>query len=246
MMEKDIGSVQRQLAKPGNVLTKYKEAMVGDRGLLYMLYLELSVLLFGSLEGGFGPVARNLLFRPAFRHIGSKVKINRDFSFRLPHCIELHDGCCIGDEVTLNVKSEDGEIILGADTRIGDKVIFSCPGGRLEVGQGTTIGRHSRLGSLMGLSVGKNCTIGEGSYIVGAGHATAALDVPIINQPITCKGENRVGDNVVIGDRVTILDGVVIGDNAIVESDSVVICDVEAGSCVAGVPAAVKSGVTVS
>lgn len=246
MIEKDIGSVQRQLAQPGNALTKYKEAMVGDRGLLYMMYLELSVLLIGSLQGWFGTGARNLLLRPAFRHIGRKVEINRDFSFRLPHRIEIHDGCCIGYEVTLNVKSEDGEIILGADTRIGDKVIFSCPGGRLEVGQGTTIGRHSRLGSLLGLSVGKNCVIGEGSYIVGAGHAISALDVPIINQPITCKGENRVGDNVVIGDRVTILDGVVIGDHAVVESDSVVIRDVEAGCCVAGIPAIVQPGATFS
>lgn len=246
MIEKDIGSVQRQLAKPGNALTKYKEAMVGDRGLLYMLYLEMSVLLIGSLQGGFGTLARNLLLRPVFRHIGSNVCISRDFSFRLPHRIEINEGCFIGSEVTLNVKSEDGEIVLGADARIGDKVIFSCPGGRLEVGEGTTIGRRSRLGSLMGLSVGKKCVIGEDSYIVGAGHAISALDIPIINQPITCKGENRVGDNVVIGDRVTILDGVVIGDNAVVESDSVVIRNVEAGCYVAGIPAAVQPGATSS
>lgn len=245
-MEKDIGSVQRQLATPGNVLTKYKKAMVGDRGLLYMLYLELSVLLFGSMGGGLGRGLRSLCFRPVFRHIGVNVRFDKDCSFRLPHCIEIYDRCNIGAGVTLNVKSEDGEIVLGADTRIGDKVIFSCPGGRLEVGPGTVIGRYCRLGSLMGLSVGRNCVIGEGSYIVGAGHATASLDVPIINQPITCKGENKVGDNVVIGDRVTILDGVVIGDNAIVESDSVVIRDVAAGCRVAGVPAVVQQGAPVS
>lgn len=239
MVEKDIGSVQRQLAKPGGKLQKYKEATVGDRSLFFLLLTELAVLLFGSVRGPVGAALRRFTYRPLFKKLGAGAEIGTDCSFRLAHRIEIHNRCRIQDEVSLNVKAEDGKIILGEGVELGEKVVFSCPGGTLEVGKGTTIGKCSRLGSLMGLTVGSNCRIGESSYIVGAGHAISDLDIPIINQPINCKGENRIGDNVVIGDRVTILDGVCIGDNVVVESDSVVLRDVEADCRVTGVPAVV-------
>jgi len=236
-MEKDIGSVQRQLAQPVSALAKYKETMVGNRGLLLMFYVELAVFFLGSISGNVGRAVRRIALKPVFRHIGKKVCIGREFFFRRPHRIEIHAGACLGDRITLNVKSADGEIVLGADTQVGSNVIFSCPGGRLEVGEKTSIGRYSRLGSLMGLSVGKHCRIGESSYIVGAGHAISSLDVPIINQPINCKGPNVIGDHVVIGDRVTILDGVSIGAHAVIDSDSLVIHNVPANERVCGAPA---------
>ena len=123
---------------------------------------------------------------------------------------------------------------------IGNSTIFSCPGGQITIGIATKIGSRCRLSSLQGLSVGKGCTIGDNTYIVGAAHKFDAIDHPIIVQGLSCKGPNIIGDNVIIGDRVTILDGVTIGSDSHVATGSLVNRDVPPNSNVSGVPARVS------
>lgn len=238
-MKKDIGSIQRELAKPGSALAKYKNAVAGDCGYLRLCYLEGVVLIADSIVGSLGVLLRRILYRPLFATLDTGVILGRNFSFRRPHLIELHANSRLGDRVVCNVKREPGKIVLARNTKIGNDTILSCAGGLLEIGENSEIGDYCRLGSLMGLRIGRNCRIGEKSYIVGAGHATDALDVPIINQPIVCKGPNDIGDDVAIGNCVTILDGITIGSGAIVESGSLVTLDVPAKTRVAGVPASV-------
>ena len=238
-MEEDIGSVQSQLARPGSALSKYKLATVGDRGYLRLALYEVLMLLTGSIPGAAGIFLRRLCYPLLFRHIGRSVVFGLDCSFRRPHCIELGDNVSLGARVALDVKDEDAAIILGSDVTVGEATIFSCPGGRMSIGEDTVIGRYSRLGSLMGLTIGRGCTIGDYTYIVGAGHASDSMERPIIEQPTTCKGPNIIGEQVVIGDRVTVLDGVTIGNGARVESGALVVRDVPPGSRVAGVPARV-------
>lgn len=237
MMEDDIGSVQSQLARPGSALQKYRWAAVGDRGYLRLLLYELIVLATGSIPGKAGAGLRRMFFPLLFKGIGRSVHLGRDCSFRRPHCIKLGDQVVLGERVALDVKSEDGAIVLGRKVTVGRSTIFSCPGGIMAIGDDTAIGQCSRLGSLLGLTVGKGCSIGDFTYIVGAGHASDSLERPIIEQPITCKGPSIIGDKVFIGDRVTVLDGVTIGNGARVEPGSLVVRDVVPGSRVAGVPA---------
>jgi acetyltransferase-like isoleucine patch superfamily enzyme len=240
MAEDDIGSIQSQLARPGSALSKYKLASVGERGYLRLALYEALLLTIGSIPGGFGFSLRRHCYPLLFKHIGRLVRFGLDCSFRRPHRIELGDNVSLGARVALDVKDEDAAIILGSRVKVGDATIFSCPGGRILVGEDTVIGRYSRLGSLMGLTIGRGCTIGDFTYIVGAGHASDSLERPIIEQPTTCKGPSSIGDRVTLGDRVTVLDGVAIGSGAQVASGSLVVRDVPPGSRVAGVPARVS------
>lgn len=237
MAEDDIGSIQSRLARPGSALFKYKLATVGDRGYLRLALYEVLLLAAGSMPGGAGISLRRLCYPLLFRHVGRLVVFGLDCSFRRPHCIELGDNVSLGARVALDVKDEEAGIILGANVTVGEATIFSCPGGRMSIGEDTVIGRHSRLGSLMGLTIGRGCAIGDYTYIVGAGHASDSLERPIIEQPTTCKGPSRIGDRVAIGDRVTVLDGVSIGNGARVADGSLVVRDVPPDSRVAGVPA---------
>lgn len=242
MRERDIGSIQRRLAGPGGSLAKYRSATVGDRG-YGRLFLYEAVFLAAVWPGtGLGVHLRRLLYPLVFGRVGRSVVFGRDCSFLRPHLIFIGDGVILGDRVALDVKSDEAAIVLGKGVIIGRGSIFSCPGGRISIGENTHIGARCRLGSLMGLTVGRGCLIGESSYIVGAGHAAGRLGRPIIDQPLTCRGPNRIGDDVIIGEGVTVLDGVSIGDGAHVASGSLVLRDVAPGERVSGVPAAAGRG----
>lgn len=239
MAEEDIGSIQSQLALPGSALSKYKLASVGEKGYLQLFMYELFQLAAGSVPGTAGNRLRRILYTLLFRRVGHSVVFGVDCSFRRPHRIELEDNVFLAARAALDVKSEDAAIILKSNVRVGGSTIFSCPGGSIIVGEKTVIGRNCRLGSLKGLKIGRECIIGEYSYIVGAGHASDSLELPIIEQPITCKGPSTIGDQVSIGERVTVLDGITIGNGARVASGSLVVSDVPPGSRVSGVPARV-------
>jgi len=174
-VEEDIGSIQSQLARPGSALHKYRLATVGDRGYLRLALYELLLLATGSIPGAAGIGLRRLCYPLLFRHVGRSVVFGLDCSFRRPHCIELGDNVSLGARVALDVKEEGAAIILGSKVTVGDTTIFSCPGGRMSIGEDTVIGRYSRLGSLMGLTIGRGCTIGDYTYIISWAPAMPAI-----------------------------------------------------------------------
>ena len=237
MIEKDSGSIQKQLARSGSVLQKYRRATVGSKGLMFLVAYELIIAGTGSLPGNLGTRLRSIFYSMLFMQVGKNLIIGRNCSMKRPHLIEIENNVMLGDNVSLDVKRDGLGIRICDDVVVGPGTIFSCPGGRIILGKETKTGRCCRLGSLLGLTVGKGCTIGDYTYIVGAGHKFDSLDRPIIDQPLTCKGPNFIGDNVTIGDEVTVLDGVQIGENVHVASGSLVISDIAAGSRVSGVPA---------
>ena len=242
MAEKSIGSIQSQLARPGNAIQKYKLAAVGNKSYAWLALYEAVILAVGSVPGAIGIRLRRIFYPILFKHVGRSTLFGLDCSFRRPHRIKLGNYVSLGERVALDVKDEDGSIIIRDRVDIGESTVFSCPGGRVDVGEQTVIGSFSRLGSLEGLFIGRRCIIGNYTYIVGAGHANDSLERPIIEQPITCKGPSYLGDDVTIGDRVTVLDGIAIGSGAVVESGSLVTHDVEPCSRVFGVPARNRRG----
>lgn len=61
------------------------------------------------------------------------------------------------------LEADGGQIVIGADANVQDNTLASCsPGGRLEIGSGTTIGHNVRLRDCV---IGARCLIGIGSVL---------------------------------------------------------------------------------
>ncbi len=219
------------------MLGKYRLIMVGKGGNLNLFFHEMINLFFIPIPGKLGSFIRSMFFPLLVKKIGKSVRVGANCTIRNGKQIVFGDHVVIGDRVTLDVKPGENNILLSDRVAIGDRVIFNCSGGEIAIGEGTVVEQHCRLGSLQGLSIGRHCRIAEKSCVVGAGHATDDLVIPIMHQAVTCMGPNYIGDNVTIGEGVTVLSGIRIGNNATVLSDSLVLSDVPDGCTVAGVPA---------
>jgi len=234
------GGIQRQLqSKSGrSVLGKYQQTVLGRHaGIVHLLYYELIQMAILPIPGWGGAWLRRLMLPPLFHSFGRHVDVDQDISFRRPSRISLGNHVRIRTGVAFEVKNSVGSIVIQDHVAIGERTVFSCLGGRLVVSEGCTIGKGCRLGSMQGLTLGGNCRVGDQVCIIGAGHSDVRLDVPIIQQPLTCRGESVIGSRVTIGDRATLLDGVTIGDQATIAADSLVTRDVPSGCRAAGVPA---------
>lgn len=230
-----------QASNRESALVRYRTVAVGRQGTTAALLLfELITTCILPLPGGFGRWARNLLLPLVGVVIGRKVRIGRDCTIRNPAAIVIGDGTVIEDRVCLDVKPEAERLIIGHDVFIGKGTICNCAGATLEIGAGSRIAASCRLGSKMGLRIGRNCRIGVEACCSGAAHAYADPSIPIALQPVTCKGPTFIGDNVVIGDRASILDGVTIGDNVHIAADSLINRDIPENSIVAGVPGRIR------
>jgi len=230
-----------QVSNRDSALVRYRTVAVGRQGTYTALLLfELITTCILPLPGGLGRWARNLLLPLAGVSIGNKVRIGRDCTVRNPAAIQIGDGAVIEDRVCLDVKPDAERLIIGSDVFLGRGTICNCAGAILEIGDGSRIAASCRLGSKLGLRIGRNCRIGVEACCSGAAHAYDDRSIPIALQPVTCKGPTVIGDNVVIGDRATLLDGVKIGANAHIAADTLVISDIPENTTVAGVPGRIR------
>lgn len=230
-------SIQEQLSTGSGKFAKYRLIMVGKGGNFDLFCHEFISLFFIPIQGRIGTFLRSIFLPILVKKIGKSVRVGANCIIRNGKQIVLADYVVIGHSVTLDVKPGDNRILLHHNMEIGDRVILNCSGGTLTIGEGTVVGNNCRLGSLLGLTIGRHCRIGKRTTVVGAGHATDDLVQPIMHQPVTCLGPNFIGNNVSIGERVTILNGVRIGDHVTISSDSLVLSDIPQGCHVAGVPA---------
>lgn len=230
-----------QVSNRESALVRYRTVAVGRQGTTAALLLfELISTCILPLPGGLGRWARNLLLPLAGVSIGNKVRIGRDCTVRNPAAIQIGDGAVIEDRVCLDVKPDAERLIIGRDVFLGRGTICNCAGAILEIGDGSRIAASCRLGSKLGLRIGRNCRIGVEACCSGAAHAYADRSIPIALHPVTCKGPTVIGDNVVIGDRATLLDGVKVGANAHIAADTLVISDIPENTTVAGVPGRIR------
>jgi acetyltransferase-like isoleucine patch superfamily enzyme len=216
------GTIQKQLQQRGGSLRRYRRAVVGDGGLLLFVLYELAAMCFMPLPGRFGVLMRRVLLPFLFEGFGKGVMIRQNVGFRHPRKIRIGNGVVIEEGVSLDVKNGTGRIEIGDNVRLGRDAILSCPGGALVIRENTRIGRGCRIGSLKGVSIGRNCVVDNFACIIGAGHAFSSLAVPIIEQPLTCRGKTVIGDHVTIGRRATLLDGVSVAGHVVIAPNTLV------------------------
>ncbi len=237
MDQNNGGGVQHQIKSKAGPLRTYQQAVLGSPSLFKLIVYELNECFITPLPGRIGQLLRSFFYPFIFQSYARSSKIGKNLTIYQPSKILVEAGVEVAENVTFNVKSGGEGIILQKGVKIGEKCILSCPGGTINIGRETKIGKNCRLGSLMGLKIGHNCRIGSNSYIIGAAHSYNSVDVPIIQQPLTCRGKTIIGSHVNIGTGVTIRDGIIIGDNAQIADDSLVLDNVPRDNFVKGVPA---------
>lgn len=120
---------------------------------------------------------------------------------------------------------------IGRDTTVSN---YDRPG-RIEFGDGASIGWHSDIYGMAGVKIGRNVLTASYLCILTANHGYEDVSCPIKDQPCTY-APVEIGDDTWIGYRVTILRGVKIGKHVVIGAGSVVTKDLPDFSVCAGVP----------
>ncbi|MEO8614516.1 MAG: acyltransferase [Luteolibacter sp.] len=138
-------------------------------------------------------------------------------------------GCGKGDSVELENEVHiygDSFLATGSNTRI-------LIGARTHIQPGCHLHAHvSNIEIGECVEIAANC--GFFSYDHGA-----VLGKLIMEQPLSSKGDIRIGDGAWLGFGVTVLQGVTIGAGAVIGAGSVVSRDIPDNAIAAGVPAKV-------
>jgi acetyltransferase-like isoleucine patch superfamily enzyme len=127
------------------------------------------------------------------------------------------------------------QMTLGARATLFPYVYLVSSGGRITIGENSSIGDYSYINAASGVSIGRDVLIAPSCHITDANHQIGP-DRPIREQGRTA-APIRIGDDVWIGGGAKVLSGVNIGDGAVVASGAVVIDDVPPAAIVGGVPA---------
>ncbi len=152
-----------------------------------------------------------------------------------------------------NLQQDPSKIILGCNSHIRATLQVFKYGGKIEIGQNTYIGDHTRIWSGEHIKIGDDVLISHNVNIVDtSAHEKeyterASRSFELLNKgPWDEKGDVItapiiINDNVWISFNVTILRGVTIGKGAIVGANSVVTKDIPSFTFVHGNPAKVVS-----
>jgi acetyltransferase-like isoleucine patch superfamily enzyme len=155
---------------------------------------------------------------------------------------ELHLGrkIYLGHGCVIYSANDGGPVDLADRVQIyGNTFIETGTGGSIHIGEGTHIQPGCHLHAfLSGIKIGKKVEIAPNCGFYCYDHGIAP-EIPIMEQPLSSKGDIKVGDGAWIGYGVTILQGVTIGEGAVVAAGAVVTRDVPALAIAAGVPAKV-------
>lgn len=239
MEQEQKTSIRQRLGQKGSPLATYRNLVIGEGGNAQLFLYECINFVCIPLKGWFGILIRRLMLPLIIGKAGKKLTIGANCTFRNGKKIIIGDHVVLEDDVSLDVKPGEKSMVLRDRVKIGSRTILNCGGGVIDVGEDSNIGSFCRLGVLEGLTIGRCCNMGDQSCISGAAHDFSRTDIPIIQQPLTCKGHTSIGDFVTIGERVTLLDGVSIGNNVTILSDSLVNRNIDDGLVVSGVPARV-------
>ena len=128
--------------------------------------------------------------------------------------------------------------VFGKKLKYGKKFRFRSslklliePGGKVIFGDNCFVNNHFSATSLVGITIGNDCIIGENVKIYDHNHRFADKGVLIRSQGFKSE-EVFIGNNCWIASNVTILAGVHIGDNCVIGANCLIYKDVPSGSIV--------------
>lgn len=113
------------------------------------------------------------------------------------------------------------------------------PGGRLEIGDGTSIAGYCVLSAATSVRIGRKVLFARNVYIADHRHGFERGEVPVIEQEIADLRPVVVEDGAWLGQNVVILPGVTVGRGAVVGANSVVRDDIPPRCVAVGAPASI-------
>jgi acetyltransferase-like isoleucine patch superfamily enzyme len=113
------------------------------------------------------------------------------------------------------------------------------PGGRLEIGDRTSVAGYCVLSAAVHIRIGRSVLFARNVYVGDHRHGFQRPDIPVLAQPLEDLRPITVEDGAWLGQNVVLLPGVTVGQNAVVGANSVVRDDVPAHSVAVGAPARV-------
>jgi acetyltransferase-like isoleucine patch superfamily enzyme len=121
----------------------------------------------------------------------------------------------------------------------GGELRIPEPGGRLEIGDGTSIAGYCVLSAAVKVQIGRRVLFARNIYVADHRHGFDGSDVAVLDMPADDMRPVTIGDGAWLGQNVVVLPGVTIGRHAIIGANSVVRDDVPAHSVAVGAPARV-------
>lgn len=160
----------------------------------------------------------SLAMRSSFEGLGPRSRLS------LPIQIEGAERIAIGNHVYLGP---------------GCWLLTHEPGGRLEIGDGTSIAGYCVLSAAASVRIGRKVLFARNVYVADHRHGFERDDLPVLEQDIADIRPVVVEDGAWLGQNVVLLPGVTIGAGAVVGAGSVVREDVPPRCVAVGAPARV-------
>ncbi len=222
----------------GSAFARYKKKAAGDLPFFRLVVYECYGLLFASLGGALGYMARKWAARYLFKSVGSGLILGRGLVFRHPARISFGANVAVDDYSFFDAGGSGA-----SGVQLGDGVILSrnCivlgKSGHVVLGERVDVACNCVFASAGGITIGAATIIGGNCYFGGGRYFHDRLEPAIMDQGAYSRGEVVVGEKSWIGAGAIILDGVKLGKGVIVGAGSVVTKDIPDYAVIAGVPA---------
>jgi acetyltransferase-like isoleucine patch superfamily enzyme len=220
-------------------LQKYKELVLGEAGVWFLIKYELIITLVSWLPGALGLVLRSKLYPALLGGVGRNVTFGANVVLRHPKKIFLGNDVVIDDNVVLDAKGQDNKgLFIGNGVFVGRNTILSCKNGDIRLGNNANLGFNCEIYSASEVTVGKNVLLAAYVYLVGGTHTFQRTDIPILLQERVSAGIH-IGDNSWLGAHAVVFDGANVGKECIIGAGAIINNDVPDWKIAAGVPAKV-------
>lgn len=149
-------------------------------------------------------------------------------------------GPLIDDRVLIIDNGPGGRVVLGDYVRIcRDGLLETGPGATIAIGDRTFIQPRCQFSAhKASIRIGRRVQVAAGCAFYSYDHGLAPGQ-PIVDQPLTTRGDIEIGDDAWLGHGVIVLSGVKIGAGAAIGAGAVVTRDVPDNAIAAGNPARV-------
>ncbi len=196
-------------------------------------------LLFGWIPTVVGIGIRSLVYRSILSTDGWAA-IENGVRLRIADNIHLGHGVYLDERTYLH--ATPGGIRIGENTMVMHVAILhvynfrNLPNAGISIGRDCLIGEYNVIRGQGGVEIGDRVYTSPYTQLLAVNHVYEDSERPFVEQGITAEGI-VVEDDVWIGGGATVTDGVHIGKGSVVAAGSVVTRDVPPHTVVAGVPA---------